>query len=152
MIEESGGAAEAGDAHFESHARSQRRLFENQSEKTASQRAAVAVGPRLHVGRQMQQFAHLVGAPFHPVKQIGLQRNRGGVAVAVAIGCLSYLVSSGSSACNGVAIAVEACDAFAAAVVWFSHFPAARPLSVEAFLQTPTSILSEIPLPERAAR
>ena len=47
VIEKYGRAAQAGNADFESNARAQRRLFENQREEAAGERAAVTVGMRL---------------------------------------------------------------------------------------------------------
>ncbi len=53
VIEKHARAAQACDADFKRDARAQRRLFENQRQKTAGQSATVAVGMRLHVGGQL---------------------------------------------------------------------------------------------------
>ena len=95
VIEKYRRAAQAGDAHFESDARAQRRFFENQREEAAGQRAAVTVGMRLHIRGQMQKAADLRGTPFHAGEEVVGQRDRCGgssgvhvyLAAARAIGC-----------------------------------------------------------------
>src|SRR5271169_1308641 len=95
VIEKYGRAAQAGDAHFESDARAQRGLFENQREEAAGQRAPVTVGMRLHIRGEMQKAANLRGTPFHSGEQVVGQRDRcsgsSGVhdylAAARAFGC-----------------------------------------------------------------
>src|SRR5205823_8338229 len=76
VIEEDHGATHALNAYVEGDARAQRRLFKNQRDEFAVQRRGVTNGPRLDVGREVEEFPRVRGAPLRSCEQIGRQRNR----------------------------------------------------------------------------
>ena len=59
VVEKNGRAAEAGDADFESHARAQRGLFENQRDELAGERGAIALRARFDLRGEAEEIAQL---------------------------------------------------------------------------------------------
>src|SRR5882724_5139288 len=56
VVEKNYGTAHALDADVKSHARAERRLFENESDEFSLQRGSVADGTRFNVGGEVEKF------------------------------------------------------------------------------------------------
>src|ERR1700704_6074960 len=76
VIEKNDRAAHALDADVESDARAERRLFENEGDEFTLQGGRIADGTRFYVGREVEEFAGMRGAPLGSGEQIVGQRNR----------------------------------------------------------------------------
>src|SRR5579862_1675897 len=70
MVEKHRRTAEARNTHFKGHTGAQRRFFENHRQKFSFESAAIAIRPRFDVRRQVEEFAHLRGSPFHSGQEI----------------------------------------------------------------------------------
>src|SRR5271156_6270443 len=97
VIKKYGRTAQACDTDFESDAGAQRRLFEDQREEAAGERAAITVGMRFHVRGEMQEVADLRGTPFHSGEQVVGQSDVCGGCSRVHV-CL-YLAAAKAMGC-----------------------------------------------------
>src|SRR5579863_1739068 len=105
VIEINRRAAKAGDADFKRDARAQRRLLKNHGQKAAGQRGLVALGMRLHIRGQAEEFLDLRGIPFRAGKKIGTDAQH--LALGLGLRIHVYLATASVRAAAGVEFAAS---------------------------------------------